>query len=380
MSNPQKSAVLAAEWGDQHMPPAKPGLSELAFRLRQLRMERWPGTRLTQATLAKALGGDEPLAPATVASWENRNQPKLPPPDRLMAYAQFFATRRSIAGSRPALVPVDSFTAEEQDEYEKLRDQLLHLHAAATGSTPELEGPPAPRSWLFDDEGPATIVCAELTDVDMSPMARREAPNYTQLLSFADLDAMVELFGHVRSENPDMPVRFRSAPNVAPDDLSGHLVIIGGLGLNPMALRLLQDFPELTRLPVTQREDNAIDPYGEFFVTDIDGQEQLHLARWGDENFSELLEDVGLLVRMPNPLNSSRTLTMCNGIHSRGVYAAVRSLTDSRLREANERYIAKNLPGNQFGILMRVQIIEGKAMTPDFSYPRTVLHQWSAQD
>jgi hypothetical protein len=68
---------------------------------------------------------------------------------------------------------------------------------------------------------------------------------------------------------------------------------------------------------------------------------------------------------------------MCNGIHSRGVYGAVRSLTDSRLRESNEDYIAKNLPGNQFGVMMRVKVIAGKAMTPDFANPRTVLHQWS---
>lgn len=361
------------------MSPAPPGILELAFYLRQLRTDHWQGARLTQAALAKALGGNEPLAPATVASWENRISPKLPPMERILAYAQFFATRRSIDEAKPALMPVESFTAEELEEYEKLRGELLARHTAALGIAPELAAPPAPRSWLFADEGPLTILCAELRDADAPPMARRDAPNYTELLSFADLDAMVELHGHVRSENPGLNVFYKTAPNVAPDDLSGHLVIIGGLGLNNIALRLLQDFPELTTLPVTQREDNDVDPYGEFFITNIDGREQRHLARWADTNFSELLEDVGLLVRMPNPLNTSRTLTMCNGIHSRGVYGAVRSLTDKRLRESNERYIAEILPGNQFGILMRVRVIEGKAMTPDFSNPRTVLHRWSAQ-
>ena len=57
------------------------------------------------------------------------------------------------------------------------------------------------------------------------------------------------------------------------------------------------------------------------------------------------MEDVGLLVRLPNPLNSTRTITMCNGIHSRGVLGAVRTLTDARLRESNEQYIAQNFPG-----------------------------------
>jgi hypothetical protein len=68
---------------------------------------------------------------------------------------------------------------------------------------------------------------------------------------------------------------------------------------------------------------------------------------------------------------------MCNGIYSRGVLGAVRSLTDERLRESNERYIAQNFPDNQeFGILMRIQVIEGRAMTPDFSIAGTVLYQW----
>jgi hypothetical protein len=359
------------------MSTATPAHLELTFYLRRLRVERWQGTRLTQAVLARALGGNEPLAPATVASWENRVQPKLPPPERLVAYAQFFATRRSIEGAKPALVPLDSFTAEEQEEYERLRDELLGLHAAASGPSLDRETLPAPRSWLFADDGPLTVICAQLPDPEMPDMAKPENPNYTQLLSFADLGAMVELFGHARSENPGMDVFFKSTPQVASDDLTGHVAIIGGVGLNDITLRFLRDFPELTRLPVTQREDNDIDPYGEFFVTEIDGKEQEHLARWSDNNFSGLLEDVGLFVRMPNPLNSSRTLTMCNGIHSRGVYGAVRSLTDKRLRESNERYIAKNLPGNHFGILMRVQVIEGKAMTPDFNNPRTILHQWS---
>ena len=88
------------------------------------------------------------------------------------------------------------------------------------------------------------------------------------------------------------------------------------------------------------------------------------------------MEDVGLLVRMPNPLNSNRTITMCNGIHSRGVLGAVRTLTDAMLRESNEQYIARNFPENQFGILMRVTVIEGETLTPDFHTEGTVLYQW----
>ena len=92
-----------------------------------------------------------------------------------------------------------------------------------------------------------------------------------------------------------------------------------------------------------------------------------------------LIEDVGLLVRTRNPLNSNRSLTICNGIHSRGVLGSVRALTDERLRDSNERYIVDNFadPSN-FAILMRVSVIAGQAMTPDFHAPDCVLYQWPA--
>ncbi len=354
------------------MQPAPPAALELAHRLRQLRVEHWPDSKVTQGVLAKAIGGDEPLSPATVASWENRTAPKLPPRERITAYAQFFATRRSLE-STPRLLPVESFTQVELAEYEALREELLQLHATARGITADQTV--ARRSWHFTDTGPVTLVCAQLPKEEAGALADPADPNYTELLSFGDLDAMVELHGHVRAENPAMDVYFKSSPHVAPDDLSGHVVLIGGIGWNEVTRRIL----DLMRLPVTQEEDSAV-PSGEIFVAEIDGKERKYLPRWSEAAPGKLIEDVGLLVRMPNPLNSNRTLTMCNGIHSRGVLGAVRSLTDARLRESNERYITKNFPDNrQFGILMRIQVIEGRAMTPDLSIAGTVLYQWPTE-
>jgi hypothetical protein len=351
------------------MPPS-PALLQLAARLRQLRLEHWTDNNLTQGELGKALGGERPLSVATIASWENRSQPKLPQRERMFAYAQFFATPRSVAGT-PHLVPVDSFTEEERAAYELLIAELLASHDAARGTPPEPMV--AGRSWHFTDSGPLTLICAQLPKEAAGPLADQTNPNYTEVLTFGDLDAMVELHGHVRAENPAMEVFFKHAGQVAPDDLSGHLVIIGGIGWNDITRRIL----EMTRLPVTQQEVADISS-GEIFVSNIDSKEERYLPKWSETNPAKLIEDVGLLVRMPNPLNSNRTLTMCNGIHSRGVLGAVRSLTDARLRESNERYIARNFPDNQqFGILMRIQAIEGRAMTPDFNIPGTVLYQWS---
>jgi hypothetical protein len=344
---------------------------ELAGRLRKLRLEHWgPDYKLTQGALGAALGGSDPLSTATVASWENKDNPKLPQQKWLLAYAQFFATRRSVAGTPPGLVPVQSFAPEEQASYDALRNELFLLHAAARGE-PE-EEVVARRSWLFADSGPVTIVCARLPEEEVGALGKPDSPNYTGLHTFGDADALIELWGHVRMENPTMKVSYKSAPEVGADDLSGHVVIIGGIGWNEVTRGIL----ELTKLPVTQKEDPD-SPTGEIFAAEIDGEERKYLPKWSEAGPRKLIEDVGLLVRMPNPLNSNRTLTMCNGIHSRGVVGAVRSLTDERLRESNERYISGNFPHNQhFGILMRITVIEGRAMTPDFSIADTVLYQW----
>jgi hypothetical protein len=352
------------------MQPASPA-NQLANRLRSLRLEHWgPNEKLTQGALGAALGGSVPLSTATVASWENRENPKLPQQKWLLAYAQFFATRRSIADAPPGLVPVESFTLEEKASYDALHNELFLLHAAARGE-PE-EEVVSKRSWHFSDSGPVTIVCARLPDGEVGELGKPDSPNYTGLHTFGDADALIELWGHVRMENPGMKVAYKSAPEVGADDLSGHVVIIGGIGWNEVTRRIL----ELTMLPVTQKEDPD-SPSGEIFAVDIDGNEKKYLPRWSEADPRKIIEDVGLLVRMPNPLNSNRTLTMCNGIHSRGVVGAVRGLTDERLRESNERYIVENFSDNeQFGILMRIQVIEGRAMTPDFSIPGTVLYQW----
>jgi hypothetical protein len=353
------------------MQPAPP-LLELAARLRYLRLEHWAGSKLTQGELGRALGGNQPLSAATIASWENKAAPKLPPRERLLAYAQFFATSRSLAAP-PQLVPEASFTDEERVAYQSLRDELVRLHTAARGTPEQLAV--AGRSWNFTDAGPVTLVCAQLPEKAVGPLASPANPNYTQLQSYGDLDAMLELWGHIRMENPPMEVAHKSAPHVVADDLSGHVVIIGGIGWNDVTLRIL----DLTQLPVTQREDPAI-PTGEIFVTEEGGKERTYLPKWSESSPGKLIEDVGLLIRMPNPLNSNRTLTMCNGIHSRGVLGAVRSLTDKRLRESNERYIARNFSDSQqFCILMRIQVIEGVAMTPDFSIAGTVLYQWPTE-
>jgi hypothetical protein len=354
------------------MQPAPPAVLQLAQRLRQLRQQRWPDARLTQDKLATVFSAEETLAAATVSSWESLNSPKLPPRHRLLAYARFFATPRSVEAN-PKLLPLKDFTPEERSAYKKLEAELLSLRNAASGETPA-EEIAFSRTWHFTDNGRVTFVCAELLNKDIGAFGKTSSPNYTELHTYADVDALMELHGHIRAENPLMTVHFKIPAEVEADDLTGHLILLGGVVWNEITERLA----EMAKLPVRQITDSKL-LGGDIFVAEIDGEERQFWPKGTAEGDGGLLtEDVGLLARVPNPLNSSRTLTICNGIHSRGVYGAVRSLTDAQLRDGNERYIATKFDGAEsFAILMSVQVIKNKAMTPDFNSPGVVLYEWA---
>jgi transcriptional regulator with XRE-family HTH domain len=355
------------------MPLTRPDLLPLARRLRNLRKLHWPEIRLTQAALAKALSSEGVVSPATVSSWENSSSPKLAPPNRLAAYARFFATHRSVDTNPPRLLPLDALTDEERAAYETLRAELLMLGDGARKPSARDKEVVVTGSWHFSDSGPVTLICAQLPEEETGNLANPTDPNYTELLSYADLDALVELHGHIRAENSSMDVFFKPSSSVVPDDLSGHVVLLGGIAWNDKTQRL----SDMTDLPVKQIRDPEVQT-GEIFVLERSGDKERFLPKWGDDG-KALVEDIGLIVRVPNPLNSNRSLTICNGIHSRGVLGAVRALTDARLRGSNENWIAENFtdPEN-FTILMRVAVIAGQAMTPDFRAPNCVLYQWSA--
>lgn len=353
------------------MQPASPAALQLAQRLRQLR-QQWADVRLTQDKLASALSAEERLAPATISSWESLTGPKLPPPHRLRAYARFFATPRSVGETRPRLLPIDELTKDERAKYTELEAELLALRSSAAGDG-GVEAVAFSRSWHFGDTGNVTLVCAELPIEATGPLAAPAHLNYTELQRYADLDALVELFGHIRAENPQASVQFKIPNELVPDDLTGHIVIIGGVGWN----KLTGQMSKMATLPVTQFEHPDLRS-GDIFKADVDGQETEFWPRWADTEREVLAQDVGMLARVPNPLNSSRTLTMCNGIHSRGVYGAVRSLTDAQLRDANERYITANFgASDSFVILMSIQVIGNRGMTPDLNGDGVVLYQWS---
>jgi hypothetical protein len=352
---------------------AGPPSAALARRLRELRETSWPDRApITQKTLSEAFG----LALSSISSYETEGSL---PDRRLRDYATFFSTERSIDGDTVRVLPDHELTTDEIAARDRLLDELQglrSLEAEIDAEEPPGLAQPRPSMWSFPDGGPVRIICGELEEMT-HPYSDPKSPNYTKLLKYADADALIELFGHVRMRNPDSDVRFMQQLS-RPDDLSCHLVMLGGTGLN---LRL-QELLDRTDLPIEQREHDEKDEKkkvedGEVFYIQGDDKEP-YLPEMSRRQNVGLIGDVGLFARLRNPYNTTRTLTWCSGIHSRGVYGAVRTLTDAEMRDQNEAYLGTRF-GNpaQFAILMRVPVLFGDALTPDLTNESTRLYEWS---
>ena len=356
--------------------------SPLGRRLRVLREAGLDGTAVTQLLLSRALGVSPPL----ISSWETGKA--TPSTDRITSVARFFASARSLVDGHPRLVEPDEFTDAERARYESLHRELLGLRAVAGG--PAVPEPPVDvltdelrtRSpweglWHFPDRAPITLVCARLpAELRVSEQySSPESPDYAELYSYSDLDALMELYGHVYAANPGVAVSRRLADELAVEDLTNHLVLLGGVDWNDMTRRVM----DALNLPVTQdrREDDDPDA-GSFRVAGEDGVERVFRSVLeGDGPHRRLTADVAQFCRAPNPFNRMRTVTICNGNFGRGTYAAVRVLTDPRFRDRNRTYLERYGPDDTYSILARVEIVDGNVITPDWTVDGTVLHEWS---
>jgi hypothetical protein len=364
----------------------------LASRLRALREEQWPGVKVNQAQLAQALGGDgrRSVSVPLISSWESQTNPKVPPAFRIQDIATFFATPRSLDGQVGQLLSLDELDTRERAVREKLLQELMDLRKRA------LEVPGAPPAETSIPEtvqqiarslrsGPyrvpgdhrITIVCAQLPQgmLQEMPYTDLSDPDFVALYRYSDLDALLELFGHLRATNPTSRVEFRAADQLAEDDYTGHLVLLGGVDWNDATVSVL----DRLHLPVKQvrRLDENEPAY--FEVTDEDGLSTIHRPQLYEPRGRAILrEDVALFARAVNPFNRKRFVTICNGMYGRGTYGAVRALTDERFRDRNAQYLRESFGDSPaFCILSRVTVEKGKALTPDWTLPDTVLFEWS---
>jgi len=361
----------------------RPNLA-LAKRLRDLRMRHWPDLRVTQQQLAEALGGERTLSESLISSWESTRNPVLPPSTRLRAIATFFATRRSLADGRARLLEDHELTDEELTLRNELHEELLllrypdRLGPSADDRPPTSAAPPPTGSWHFRDQANVSIICARLPEAlrDKIPYADPTDPDYVRAYSYADLDALIELHGHIRAVNPAAQVNIRLADALVEDDYTAHVVLLGGVDWNQVTRDILRRLHLPIRQVWSSQEERLYD--GAFEVGEVGEPVKLRalVDTVGDQRV--LREDVGHFFRAINPYNAQRTLTLCNGMFGRGTYGAVRALTDARFRDRNEEYVAERFADKpSFSILFRVVVPpSGEALTPDWTIAGNRLFEW----
>jgi transcriptional regulator with XRE-family HTH domain len=337
---------------------------KLGALLRELRQS----AGATQREVADALRVGE----TSVSQYETG---KPVPESRLKDYATFLALRQ--AGHRGPLLTEDGLTELQRSNRAELLTRLRAARGAGVDQPsvrPDAESEQAKDVatdlWAFGSNEPIVIVVGRLDDMT-HPYASQRDPNFTELMTYADLDALIEMHGHLRMRNPDSEIRFvRSDRFLEADQLSSHVVVLGGPGLN----QTLEQLFEGTDLPVTQEEHPEVEN-GEVFY--VHGQDP-ELPIFTGLGTQRLTGDICLFARLTNPFNTARTLTWCSGVYSRGVLGSVRLLTDAALRELNRDYLAQRFAdAKQFAIMARVPVVSGRALTPDLHNEDARLYEWS---
>lgn len=380
----------------------------LARRLRELRSERWPGRKITQTQLAQALGRGKPVSVPLISSYESEAHPQIPPLARLESYAAVFATPRSFETDPARMLAPSEMTDEERRTMNDLKTDLSRLRGQAMRATSAAASPAAAQDasesidagpWRFRDGHDITIVCAPWPQhmLEQMPYTDVNDPDFIELLTYSELDALFELHGHIRAANPANQVNRRLAGKLASDDYSSHLVSLGGVDWNTAtstALKRLQ-------LPVRQIADWD-ELGGQYFEVTADGKTSKHrpvleeadaaagypppdsairteLGAYGAAGYKgRLSEDVALFARAVSPFNRKRTVTICNGMYGRGTYGVVRALTDARFRDRNAEYLRSRFGDSEsYCILSRVPIVDGVTLTPDWTAGDYTLFEWS---
>ena len=371
---------------------ADPGPRQVhARRLRSLREERWPGRKVHQAQLAAALSGaGKSVSVPLVSSWESRTNPQVPPASRIQDIATFFASPRSFDEKTGRLLSPSELTAPEQAAREELLQELTRLRSEALEALDRSSDPTAISDstraiaqsfsadpYRFRGGHRVTIVCGRVPENMQQKMPYTDPldPDFIASYRYADPDALIELWGHLRAANPTSPAGYRTADQLSEDDYTGHLVLLGGVDWNVATGSVLARL----QLPVAQVSEWDKEGGAYFEVTQEDGRKVPHRPLLEESGGREILrEDVALFARAVSPFNRKRFVTICNGMYGRGVYGAVRALTDERFRDRNREYIEAQFAGSEaFCLLIRVIVENTLTLTPDWTLPETRLFEWS---
>jgi len=372
----------------------------LARRLRALR-QSGRGTPITQKQVAEALGASVPL----VSSWESAKA--VPPEERLRAYALLFSGAASAQDGW--VLPADGtpLAAEAEARRRELFTELTTLRYTAQrddDGPEERRGALGGRFWCFPEDARVRIITTPMWPQVTAtiPYANPWHPNHIESMLDADRDASLDLYGHIRAENPTADVRILTADKVTRNDLTGEVVILGQADvlLRGELNSVMHFFARRLEIPVGTRlaegGDREFD--SEFFVTcDEDGEPAYYPAGrnpaqveayrpifqrevWQEgrprstrDGYPLLEYDVALIARKENELNLAATVTFCSGIFSRGTFGAVRALTDRNLRTQNEEFLVREFGLKDFWLLTRVPVFPAdsgaETVTPDLARP-----------
>jgi hypothetical protein len=345
----------------------------LAERLRDLREREF--RPLTQKVLAKALSDSEPLSTPTISQWEKPSSERLPPPQRLRAYARLFCSSRSFASATPRRLRDDELTEAERERETELYEELLDLREraqstdVATASSEQFAIEYQGSLWHFPDEVAISIVCSDVPRADRPAYADQGHLNYSRYARHADLDALIEVYGQVKADNPASWIRILAPKYLVHDFALNHLIIIGGEAVDGVAPWFAQGVP----LPTAQKSGET-----HTFTCEIEGEVR-ELASTRDDD-GNLTHDVGFIARAPHNIVPGRIVTVLGGITSRGVHGAALAFSDPHIRDANLQYLTDAFRGTDtFCIVMRVPVRNESALPPNLSNDDVRLYEWSAE-
>jgi hypothetical protein len=309
---------------------------------------------------------------------------------RIQDIATFFASPRAFDEKTGRLLSPSELTAPEQAAREELLQELTRLRSEAlealdpssdrttiSDGTREIAQSVSDDPYRFRAGDRATIVCGQVPKEMRQKMPYTDPldPDFIASYRYADLDALIELWGRLWAANPAGPIEYRSADQLRPDDYTGHLVSLGGVDWNEATSSVLARL----QLPVAQVNQWGEEGGAYFEVTEEDGRKVPHRPLLEESDGRIILrEDVALFARAVSPFNQKRFVTICNGMYGRGVYGAVRALTDERFRDRNREYIEARFAGSEaFCLLIRVTVENTLTLTPDWTLPETRLFEWS---
>jgi hypothetical protein len=245
--------------------------------------------------------------------------------------------------------------------------------------SPEAAAAPAndgfPDLWRFPPAEPVMITCGRIPEsmVNNFSASDRRDPDYVDLLTYADPDALVHLFGHIRALNPAHDVKFATTSNLQPADYSSHLVLIGGSDFNLLA----RDMFSTLRLPVKMSPRLTESDWLGLEVTDGGRTQRFSPVLDDDYGSRTLREDVILFFRGVNPVAPPRTITICAGMYARGTLAAAQCLTDPPFGPRNQAYLRRKVGGHRhFGFVARARVMNGMVAPPDLTNPAHRLYEW----